>query len=154
MQIWRISKQKHAQTAYTGEGARRFGGRWNHPGVAMVYCASTLSLAALETLVHMEIMDAQNLLVAIPAFVPEQLLVETISPAELPPHWRNYPAPPQLADLGITWLRTGNSSGLRVPSAVIPIEYNVLLNPEHPDFNRIEIGEPEPFGFDPRLWKT
>ena len=153
MLIWRISKQRHAQTAFTGEGARRFGGRWNLPGAAMVYCASSLSLAALETFVHMEIEDAGNLLVAIPALIPDELFIETLAVTDLPVNWRDYPAPSTLAELGNAWLSTGKSAVLQVPSAVIPIEFNVLLNPNHPDFRRIEIGEPDPFGFDPRLWK-
>jgi RES domain-containing protein len=153
VQIWRISKQKHAQTAFSGEGARRFGGRWNQPGVAMVYCANSLSLAALETFVHMEIEDAANLLVAIPALIPNGLLIETLSVTDLPSNWRNYPAPSELADLGNAWLNANTSAVLQVPSAVIPREANLLLNPNHSDFTRIEIGTPEPFAFDPRLWK-
>jgi RES domain-containing protein len=153
VQIWHISKQKHAQTAFSGEGARRFGGRWNQPGVAIVYCASSLSLAALETFVHMEIEDTANLLVAIPALIPAGLLIEALSVTNLPSNWRNYPAPPELADLGDAWLNANTSAVLQVPSAVIPREANLLLNPNHPDFTRIEIGTPEPFSFDPRLWK-
>ncbi|PSF35820.1 hypothetical protein C7H19_15460 [Aphanothece hegewaldii CCALA 016] len=153
MDIWRITKNKHAATAFTGEGARRFGGRWNGKGAPMVYCASTLSLAGLETFVHMESEDADNLLVAIRATLPATLKTERLTVDELPANWRDYPAPSILADLGDKWIRENRTAVLFVPSVVIPIEENVLLNPEHPEFSLIEIGQPMPFSFDLRMWK-
>jgi RES domain-containing protein len=72
---------------------------------------------------------------------------------DLPPDWRTYPAPDRLKDLGTAWIRDGRTVALVVPSAIIPREHNVLLNPVHPDFPRIRIGPASPFAFDPRLWK-
>ncbi len=120
----------------------------------MVYCASTLSLAALETFVHMEIADAGTLLVAIGANIPETLASERWTVDALPANWRDYPAPAVLAELGDGWARLKRSAVLFVPSVVIPSEENVLLNPEHPEFERIEIGRARPFAFDPRMWKS
>ncbi len=153
MHVWRISKHKHAANAWTGEGARRFGGRWNSKGTLMVYCASSLSLAALETFVHMELQDAGNLLVAIPALIPTTLKTEEVNLNPLPPKWRNYPAPNALLQTGDDWIQSSQSAVLIVPSIVIPTENNILLNPHHLDFSQIQIGQPQPFVFDPRMWK-
>ena len=79
--------------------------------------------------------------------------VETLEIEALPANWRTYPAPEKLRDLGSGWIRSGRTAVLQVPSSVIPHEMNVLLNPAHPDFERIHIREAEPFSFDPRMWK-
>ena len=152
--IWRISKQKYAATAFRGEGAKKFGGRWNSAGNPIVYTSATLSLAALETFVHMEIEDAGNLLVAIRADIPDGIRIKTITQETLPSNWRDYPAPPELADIGDKWFTSQKTAVIRVPSVVIPIENNYLLNPLHQDFVNIKIYNYEPFILDPRLWKT
>lgn len=148
---WRIVKATRARaTAFDGEGARRHGGRWNSPGVRIVYTAESASLAALELLVHLQ---ASRLLAAY-ALLParfDEALVETLVTRGLPPRWKEYPAPVALQEIGDRWARGRRTVVLRVPSAVMPVESNFLINPEHPDFRRIAIGAPEPFAFDPRL---
>jgi RES domain-containing protein len=151
--IWRISKRKYATTAFNGEGARRFGGRWNSKGKSVVYTSATLSLAALETLVHMEIEDAGNMFAYIRADIPEDIQIDRIDINQLPSNWRNIPAPPSLAAIGNQWFDSGNTAVLAVPSAVIPIENNYLINPLHRDFSRIQIYDPQSFELDPRMWK-
>jgi len=118
-----------------------------------VYTSATLSLAALECFVHVDPRDAPADLVAIPADVPDGLARREIAAGGLPAAWRRFPAPERLADLGTAWLRSGATAVLVVPSAVVPQERNVLLNPAHPEFRRVAVGRPEPFGFDPRMWK-
>lgn len=149
MRVWRLCKKAHA--AFDGEGARRVGGRWNRRGTPVVYASQSLSLAALELLVHADPAFLPGDLVAIPADVPDALTVESIEAADLPRDWRRYPAPEALADRGSDWARSGRSPVLSVPSAVVPLERNFLLNPAHPDFRRIRAGKPEPFHFDTRL---
>lgn len=83
----------------------------------------------------------------------EDHLLAGLSPADLPPDWNALPAPPACARLGDEWFKRANTPVLRVPSAVVPLESNFLLNPRHPDFGRIQIGETLPFGFDERLLK-
>ncbi|WAS06676.1 RES family NAD+ phosphorylase [Gloeomargaritales cyanobacterium VI4D9] len=154
MQIWRITKAKYAASAFTGEGARQLGGRWNSQGIAVVYCASSLSLAALEMFVHMEISDANYLsLVAISATIPETVEKTEITATMLPDNWRNFPAPSSLAHLGDNWVRSNKTVALIVPSVIIPQENNILLNPNHPHFSQIQFHEAQPFAFDPRMWK-
>lgn len=150
---WRITSGRFAATAFDGEGARRYGGRWNHPGTAVVYCSATLSLAALETFVHLEPALAPSGLVSIAAEIPSDLAIEVLDIAGLPSDWRTYPAPERLRDLGSAWARSGRTAVLSVPSSVIPHERNFLFSPAHPDFSRIHVGPAEPFSFDPRMWK-
>ena len=151
--VWRITPARHAGHAFDGEGARLWGGRWNHPGTALIYCSSALSLAVLEYFVHLEPGLASGDLVAIPAEIPGSLERSDIHASSLPADWRTYPAPESVKDLGTVWVRSGRTAVLRVPSVVIPREANVLLDPAHPGFAKIRIGIPEPFSFDPRMWK-
>ena len=156
MRVWRICKERHADEAFSGEGARRVAGRWNQRGVPLVYTARTLALAALETFVHVDPDDMPDDLVAIPAEVPAGRRIEALDVSTLPAHWRASPGPDALRDIGGQWFAAKTSMALRVPSAVLhdpdaPDEHNVLLNPEHPDFPALVIGAPRPFVFDPRM---
>jgi RES domain-containing protein len=153
LEVWRITSAKHAERAFDGEGARLYGGRWNHPGVQVVYTSRTLSLCALEYFVHLEPALAPKDLVAIRAEIPAGLSVSSLALLDLPSDWRAYPAPDVLKDLGAAWVRAGNTLALSVPSALIPHEQNVLLNPAHPDFPHVLIDPATPFSFDPRMWK-
>lgn len=151
MQVWRISKRKYAMTAFSGEGTRLVGGRWTPQGVSAVYTSSSLALAALELLVHLNKEDVTTEFVAIAAEVPDDLATEVITSEQLPKNWRETPAPVALSVIGHEWLKTGRTAVLSVPSAVIPVEQNFLLNPSHPDFARIQIKKPGAFSFDIRL---
>lgn len=147
---WRIVKSARTATAFDGEGARLFGGRWNSPKTPMVYTAQSQSLAALELLVHL---GAAQLLLSCSS-IPvdfDPAWVEPVDPAALSPDWRAYPPPKALQVLGDQWIAEERSAVLQVPSALIPEELNFLLNPNHPDFARVTIGPPTPFQFDPRL---
>jgi RES domain-containing protein len=149
MRVWRICKRANA--AFDGEGARRAGGRWNPRGVAVVYASETLSLAALELLVHADPALLPEDLVAIPAEIPETLRVRRIEPAELPRGWRRHPPPEELAQIGASWAAKLETAVLSVPSALVPQERNFVLNPAHAEFRRIRIGKPEAFALDARL---
>jgi RES domain-containing protein len=151
VRVWRIARAAHA--AFDGEGARRYGSRWTPKGLPVVFASATLSLAALERFVHADPDVEPEDLVAIAADIDDRLRTETIEPDALPAGWRAHPAPPALASIGEDWFRAAKSAVLWVPSAVIPHERNVILNPAHPQFARIRPGAPEPFSFDPRMWK-
>lgn len=148
-QAWRIVKEKHAATAFTGEGASRTGGRWNSRGVWAVYTSGTKSLAALETLVHLN----PPVLFKYVTFRIEfdEALVEKFASATLPSDWTEEPPAPSTKTIGDVWVKEAPSAVLELPSVIIPGESNFLLNPAHPDFKKIAIGKPEPFAFDPRL---
>jgi len=146
---WRIVPVNRANDAFAGEGARLFGGRWNSPGVAVVYGSEHKSLAALELLVHFNPV-APNHFKAFPIQFPDSL-VETIAVRSLPKDWRQEPPPPSAQHFGNIWAREMRSAVLAIPSIVIPDELNFLLNPRHPDFKKITIGKAEDFSFDSRL---
>jgi RES domain-containing protein len=147
-EAWRIVKEKHAATAFTGEGAAKTGGRWNSRGVAVVYTSATKSLATLESLVHLN-PPFRFKYVAIPLKFDEAL-VEYFPAKLLPADWRIEPTPPSTKTIGDAWVKAARSAVLALPS-VITGDINFLLNPAHPDFKKIIIGKPEPFVFDPRL---
>ncbi|HEX7185356.1 MAG TPA: RES domain-containing protein [Thermoanaerobaculia bacterium] len=151
---WRITSARYASRAFDGEGARLYGGRWNHPGTVVVYCSAALSLAALEFFIHLEPGLAPEGLVAIQAEIPEGVEVEFLDVSSLPRDWRTYPAPESLKDLGTAWARSGRTAILSVPSSVIPHERNILFNPAHRDFAEVRLGKAEPFSFDPRMWRA
>jgi RES domain-containing protein len=148
-EAWRIVKAKHAATAFSGEGAARNGGRWNSRGVRVVYASSTKSLAALESLVHLN-PPVRFKYVAI-RMKFDDALVEIFPPKSLPPDWRVEPPPPSTQRIGDAWVLEERSAVLALPSVIVPGERNYLLNPAHPDFKRIAMGKPERFAFDPRL---
>lgn len=126
------------------------GGRWNNVGTSAVYLSAHLSLCALEILVHADPADLPDH-VAIPVDVPTGLSIEDVDPAKLSSRWRDELSPPELRDFGDEWVRDGRSLLLRVPSVVVPDEYNYVLNPAHGEIAKLKIGEARAFSFDPRL---
>ena len=147
---WRIIQRKHTKAAFDGSGARKFGGRWNSPGISLVYTAQSQSLAILEVLVHLNAPGLLQQYVLIPISIAESL-IEQLPNAAVSGNWRRTPAPPALQNIGDEWVRSARSAVLQVPSALVPAEHNFLLNPAHSDFKKLFIGEPVPFRFDSRL---
>lgn len=152
-EVWRICARSHARRAFSGEGARLYGGRWNPPGIAVVYTASNLSLATLELFVNLDPDNLPPNLVSIAATMPAGIAMEIIPVDRLPRRWREYPAPESLQRIGANWISNAKTAVLAVPSAVIPLERNFLLNPAHPHFSRIKVHRAQAFRFDPRMWK-
>jgi RES domain-containing protein len=139
-----------AALAFSGEGARRYGGRWNAPGRALVYASLHLSLAALETLAHADRRRFERDYVAFEVLVPDALVLE-LRDEDLPPDWRARPASAGARAIGDGWLEQRASVALSVPSVLVPPERNLLLDPSHPGFGDVWIGPPRPFRFDERL---
>ncbi len=153
MFCWRIAKKKYAASAFDGEGSRRRGGRWTPKGVPAVYTAQTESLAALEQFVQLGDEGQHIHFVCFKVEIPEELRIEEIEIRSLPANWRDIPAPDSLKAYGAGWLARGETSVLKVPSALISSECNFILSPLHPDFQKIRISRPEDFCYDPRMWK-
>jgi RES domain-containing protein len=147
---WRIAKRKHAKSAFSGEGARLYGGRWNSPGIPVIYTAESQSLAALEILVHLDGPELLDKYLLFPVEIA-QTMIQQLELLELPRNWRAEPAPERLRAIGDAWVESKASVALRVPSALVPGEHNFLLNPGHKNFAALKIGEPFSFSFDPRL---
>lgn len=148
--VWRLVAWRHAATAFSGEGARKYGARWSPPGLPVVYCSESRSLAAIEIIVNAR--DGARLVGepwgVLSAEFPANLVER---PSRVPDNWREHPHPRATQEFGARWAREGRSAVLRVPSVVVLGEFNYLLKPAHPDFARVKIGKPTPFQFDPRL---
>jgi RES domain-containing protein len=154
VRAWRIATDTPDYVAedLTGAGAKNSGGRWNRKGNAMLYCASTVSLAVLETFVHL---NAGGLPL-------NRYLVELDIPAsvwhrarrlETPPvGWDAIPTGQASLDAGDAWLKSVASAVLLVPSVIVAEECNVLVNPAHPDARQIRAGKLRKWTYDPRLW--
>ncbi len=147
IESYRILKRRFVSAAFSGEGARRYGGRWNSAGVAVVYTSSSISLAILEWRAHLTQWPA-------PASVIIRIEFDASlvwSPAKLPTNWKRWPCPKTTAAVGDTWVRSGRSAVLKLPSAVVPAEFNYVLNPAHAEFGKIRLGRPQVFKADSRL---
>jgi RES domain-containing protein len=148
--FYRIVQEQWSATALDGEGARRYGGRWNLPGVAAVYLAESRALAALEILVHAPREALRLNWRVIELEIPDSQ-IEQVSPSALPENWRAQPSSRAAQVFGANWLRTGTNLALQVPNVVIPEEKSLLLNPFHPLMSELVPGTPLPFSFDSRL---
>jgi len=127
------------------------GGRWNRKDIPVVYASENRSLATLEFWVHVPLSILPSNLSIACLDISDDIVVEQISIADLPKNWRDYPTPPELADLGSEWAMAMRSLLLRVPSVVVLDEFNILINPKHPDLNRVVISSVESYMFDRRL---
>jgi RES domain-containing protein len=144
--VHRLVRRERAADALSGEGARRYGGRWNPPGAAVVYASESRALAVLETFVHLTL-EARAI-----AFV-----LVTIELPKLAPLRRRADARPPRSlgasqEAGRAWLDHGNELALVVPSLIVPQEKNYVLNVAHPLFASVAVAATEPFSFDERLW--
>ncbi len=142
MQAWRLCRRPHANLS--GEGARIFGGRWNSAGRPVVYLAEHPALAALEVRVHLDLPFEllPDDFVLMDVTLPDRLITQIDEPLVEP-----------LTAIGDRWLAGSRSAALRVPSALMPKAWNILLNPRHPDAEAARVTAIEPFAFDPRLWQ-
>ena len=146
---WRVVKRRFVSEAFDGEGARISGGRWNSAGHAVVYTSATTSLGLLENLVHTKARLLPFYFTCPVTF--DANLVETVEPGKLPVNWRSLPSPFTLKRIGDEWVDSMRSCILEVPSVIVPHESNFILNPKHPDFASIQIGEPIDLDIDQRL---
>jgi RES domain-containing protein len=147
--FFRIVQAQWAASAMTGEGARLFGGRWNPPGVPAVYLADSRALAALEIIVNAP-REVSALAWRIFEIDVADASIETVKPNDLPHDWQALPSSPGARLHGGRCLQSGVLA-FKLPSAVIPEEFTLLLNPLHPDFGKLRVSEPKVFHFDPRV---
>lgn len=154
MQVWRLTTRKHATTAFSGIGNRKVGSRWVPEGLLAIYTSENLSTAVLEMLVHIDPNHFSNNFVCIKAEVPENIAVDEVALADLPKDWQSRFEDGELQQVGAQWIDRGSSAILMVPSAVVPQERNIIINPQHEDFDKIVLSPAEAFFFDPRLPKN
>lgn len=153
MRIFRIVREKYLDSALSGRGAQLSKGfRWNSYGTPMVYAAESRSLAVLEVAVHLDFTEdlpRDRYLVEIE--VPDELEMLTLSESDLPKGWDAKPPGSISQRIGDEFIESRAAPLLRVPSSIVPEEFNFLLNPAHDDFADIKVLNQVRFGFDERL---
>ena len=150
MDVFRISECNFSRDL-SGTGARIYGGRWNSKGLPLLYTAGSRALALLETLVHVPQKNLPKDLCITIIQLPDDISVQKLDPSDLPKNWRTVPIDSSLQDIGNKWLKSGATAILRVPSVIVPEENNYLINPLHPESEKIKITSSNPFIFDNRL---
>ena len=148
MHLYRLARRKYAQSL-NGQGAALYGGRWNSVGRPVVYTAEHRSLAVLEYRVNNPLPVADLVIVTLE--VPDDSQ-QTLSLEELPEGWAQYTYENLCAPQGDRWLREEETLMLRVPSAVVAQEYNVLINPLHRQMNQVKVVDASPFMIDERMY--
>lgn len=153
--LWRIAKHTadYAATDLGGGGARATGGRWNGKGIPVVYAATTIALATLETLAHLgdNIAIRNAFLVRIDVPAPVWKARHTITAGDLAPTWLAEPPGSTSINAGNAWLASRACALLLVPSVIVPEEYNVLINPLHPHAAKLAAAVVRQYVYDPRL---
>lgn len=150
---YRLAKAKHAREPLSGNGSLEVGGRWHRKGGRIVYCAGSMSLAALEFFVHLPKVQSRLQLASVEVEIPDPVRIEMLDPGKLPARWHRVPPISETADLGADWLEEQRSAVLRVPSAISRGEYNYLINPLHPEAAGIAVRAVLPYSYDSRMWK-
>lgn len=151
MIVYRIAKSKYIRDL-TGTGARLYGGRWNQKGTGIIYTSETRALATVEFLVHVPLSMVPDDLQIASIEIPDGI-VHDVRLSDLPDTWKNFPAPLELAEIGTQWALTNDTLLLRVPSAVVDHEFNILINPSHPDITHVTISTIENYKLDHRLFQ-
>ena len=146
---YRMCQKMRAPEAFSGEGARKRGMRWNHKDIPVIYVAEHLSLAALEIIVNFPRKALGVPFVFFKVEIPESVKIANVG--HLPMGWRNFPYQTSTQDIGSKWALERKTAVLAVPSSVIPIERNYILNPLHQDFTKILISPALDFHFDNRF---
>jgi RES domain-containing protein len=151
MILYRIANAKYAEDL-SGSGARLYGGRWNSEGRAMVYLASSRSLAVLESLAHFSPTNIPVDLFMLTIETPDNFVAVDVN--SLPDSWNEYPEQHVLKQIGNSFLQKSEYLLLKVPSAIVPQEFNYLMNPMHAKAGKVRIITKSLFSFDERLIST
>lgn len=153
MLLYRVAHKKFLRDL-SGEGARLYGGRWNSPGVSMVYTSLTLELAMFESIAHNTFTSLIKHFGIIILEVNAKVSAEELQESSLPKNWNIYPPPRSLAKIGDRWINNKNSLLLKVPSSLFSSSVNCLINPNHPEFKMIKVVEVKDIAIDVRLMEN
>jgi RES domain-containing protein len=151
MKVFRLCRSKFANDL-SGKGAEKSGGRWNSKGTAMLYTSQSVALCTVELAVHTPLGNIPSDYTLITLEIPESIIASEITTGDLPPDWKTLPHANSTQLMGDEFVRSGKNAMLKVPSVVVPGEYNFLINPSHPDSKGIVIEFAESFEFDGRLF--
>ena len=151
MIVYRLSKSKYASDL-SGKGAEKIGGRWNSKGIALVYTSESRALCTTEIAVHTPLGNLPFGYELITIEIPDEIPIKEVSSADLPLEWKSIPHSPASQKIGNCFVAEGKFMVLKVPSVVVPGDFNYLLNPAHAEFYKVKIKSVEPFNFDERLF--
>ncbi len=151
MTVYRIAKEKYARDL-SGRGAQLYGGRWNSKGIPALYTSHHRSLCILELLVHTTLETAPADMVLLAINLPDKAPATTLTPSDLPDSWSRFPFDDFTRQVGDEMLQNGSSLVLKVPSAVVPEEFNYVINPQHPNAGKIQLTDLNPLELDNRFW--
>lgn len=152
MKVFRLSREKFA-VPLSGKGAARYGARWNPAGIELIYTAQNRSLAMAEVAVHLTLATLPQDYVMTTIDIPENVKRKRLTEADLPKDWQTFPHPPSTQSIGRDFVLENKFCVLIIPSAVTKGDFNVLINPNHIDFSKIQVESIEPFPFDTRIFK-
>lgn len=152
MEVYRLSRKKFA-SALSGKGAAIKGARWNSVGVEIIYTASNRSLAMAEVAVHFTLATLPGYYMILSIFIPDDVSLQKLNITQLPLDWNTFPHPLITQAIGDQFIADSKYCVLQIPSVVTQGDFNLLINPNHPDFKRIKISSREKFPFDKRIFK-
>lgn len=153
MVVYRVANAKYKDSTLSGIGAEKVGGRWNSVGTRAVYCSENISLALLEYYVHSDDISTlpKKILIAKIQF-PDDLIIEELE--EIPDTWKDYPYTSETAQVFTEFVKNRNKFALKVPSTIVGLESNIILNPLYKEFGKVEIVEFLELPIDQRLKKA
>ena len=152
MRFWRIAHPRYALDKSCA-GTALFGGRWNPVGMPVLYCSAYISLCALEKFVHLGSSIAPPMLL-VAVDVPDDIPLERPEIDSLPLGWNALPVSDSAQKFGASWLAACSAMAMQLPSALIPEEANVIINPQHPQYSRVALTTVREFRFDARMYKN
>ena len=152
MEAYRLSREKFVATL-SGKGAALKGARWNSIGVELIYTASNRSLAMAEVAVHFTLATLPSDYMMITILIPDNISIQKLNISDLPTNWNTFPHPSTTQTIGDQFIADNKFCVLQIPSSVTQGDYNLLINPNHPDFKRIKIIATDKFPFDKRIFK-
>lgn len=152
MKVYRITKKQYANL--DGEGGLLYPGRWHNKGHRVLYTSENKSLAILELLAHInKVVILSFNFVLLEIIIPDEIPIETVPDDILNKEWNSFTFSRKCQNYGSEFLAENKGLILKVPSVIVPNEYNYIINPNHPDFNKIRLDEVNKFYFDTRLFK-
>jgi RES domain-containing protein len=151
MFVYRIAKKKYIRDL-SGIGARLYGGRWNRKGIGLIYTSDSRALALVEFLVNVPFSILPSKLYIATVEIANRIRPMEIQLGDLPKNWRDFPPPIDLAEIGSKWAVSNESLLLRVPSAIVPHEFNIIINPSHLDIKHVTITVVEALEMSKRLF--
>jgi RES domain-containing protein len=152
MKVYRLVKAQYAPD-WSGKGAEMIGRRWNSKGTPMIYTSESRALCTAEIAVHLDLGIIATGYQMNTIFIPDPIIFKEVLETDLPKGWKTFPFISVTQSLGDLFIHENMNAVMKVPSAVVPGDFNYLLNPRHPDFGRIEIIKTEPYEFDERFFK-